>query len=213
MPVDLQETRLPGVGVKYAFPLALGGRIAVIQHNDGQRDVYYYRRAATTEPHRRDRAARRRGTAAGRRARRRLRAPEDRRGPRAGSGRAQHRVGPGARRQPSDRQVARGLFLSRADGRHGDRDPPRARAGERRAARRRRSAGRHARCRGEGGPVQRVPPAKACWPKARSTAHADAARAHERVDRRAVGAVDRAQHALCLHESSPGSSPATSSAV
>jgi TrkA domain protein len=50
MPVDLHETRLPGVGVKYAFPLALGGRIAVILHNDGQRDVYFYRRAGDGEP-------------------------------------------------------------------------------------------------------------------------------------------------------------------
>jgi K+:H+ antiporter subunit KhtT len=50
MPVDLHETRLPGVGVKYTFPLALGGRIAVILHNDGQRDVYYYRRAGDAEP-------------------------------------------------------------------------------------------------------------------------------------------------------------------
>jgi TrkA domain protein len=50
MPVDLHETRLPGVGVKYTFRLALGGRIAVIQHNDGQREIYYYRRAEADEP-------------------------------------------------------------------------------------------------------------------------------------------------------------------
>ena len=37
MPVDLRETRLPGVGVKYAFRTAIGGRLAVIMHNDGQR--------------------------------------------------------------------------------------------------------------------------------------------------------------------------------
>jgi TrkA domain protein len=50
MPVDLHETRLPGVGMKYTFPLALGGRIAVIQHNDGQRDIYFYRRSGDDEP-------------------------------------------------------------------------------------------------------------------------------------------------------------------
>lgn len=50
MPVDLRETRLPGVGVKYAFRTAIGGRIAVIIHNDGQREIYYYRRAADDEP-------------------------------------------------------------------------------------------------------------------------------------------------------------------
>ncbi|HSF60421.1 MAG TPA: TrkA C-terminal domain-containing protein [Gaiellaceae bacterium] len=48
--MDLRETRLPGVGVKYAFRTAIGGRIAVIIHNDGQREIYYYRRAADDEP-------------------------------------------------------------------------------------------------------------------------------------------------------------------
>src|SRR5438552_901548 len=37
----LQETRLPGVGVKYTLELAGGGRLAVILHNDGRRDIYY----------------------------------------------------------------------------------------------------------------------------------------------------------------------------
>jgi TrkA domain protein len=50
MPVDLRETRLPGVGVKYAFGTAQGGRIAVILHNDGQRDIYYYRRSGDDDP-------------------------------------------------------------------------------------------------------------------------------------------------------------------
>jgi TrkA domain protein len=50
MPVDLRETRLPGVGVKYAFPTALGGRVAVIMHNDGQREIYFYRRRDDDEP-------------------------------------------------------------------------------------------------------------------------------------------------------------------
>jgi K+:H+ antiporter subunit KhtT len=50
MPVDLRETRLPGVGVKYAFRTAQGGRLSVIIHNDGQRDIYYYRRADDEDP-------------------------------------------------------------------------------------------------------------------------------------------------------------------
>jgi TrkA domain protein len=50
MPVDLRETRLPGVGVKYAFRTAQGGRLSVIMHNDGQREIYYYRRASDDDP-------------------------------------------------------------------------------------------------------------------------------------------------------------------
>ena len=50
MPVDLRETRLPGVGVKYTFSTALGGRVAVIMHVDGQREIYFYRRSDDDEP-------------------------------------------------------------------------------------------------------------------------------------------------------------------
>jgi TrkA domain protein len=50
MPVDLRETRLPGVGVKYAFSIAQGGRLSVIIHNDGQREIYVYRRPDDDEP-------------------------------------------------------------------------------------------------------------------------------------------------------------------
>jgi TrkA domain protein len=50
MPVDLRETRLPGVGVKYAFRLDDGGRLAIILHNDGARELYYFRRADDEEP-------------------------------------------------------------------------------------------------------------------------------------------------------------------
>jgi TrkA domain protein len=50
MPVDLRETRLPGIGVKYGFRLDAGGRISVILHNDGKREVYWFRRAADEEP-------------------------------------------------------------------------------------------------------------------------------------------------------------------
>jgi TrkA domain protein len=50
MPVDLKETRLPGVGVKYGFRIGQGGRLSVILHMDGQREIYYYRRATDDEP-------------------------------------------------------------------------------------------------------------------------------------------------------------------
>ena len=50
MPVDLKETRLPGVGVKYAFRTSHGGRVSVIQHMDGHREIYYYRRSDDDEP-------------------------------------------------------------------------------------------------------------------------------------------------------------------
>jgi TrkA domain protein len=50
MPVDLTETRLPGIGVKYGFRTGQGARLAVIQHNDGNRDVYYYAHPNDDEP-------------------------------------------------------------------------------------------------------------------------------------------------------------------
>ena len=50
MPVDLRETRLPGVGVKYGFRTAQGGRLAIILHNDGRREIYYYEHAGDDEP-------------------------------------------------------------------------------------------------------------------------------------------------------------------
>jgi|SRR5215831_1321011 len=50
MRVDLRETRLPGVGMKYAFPTGNGGRLTVIVHNDGQREIYFYRHAGDDEP-------------------------------------------------------------------------------------------------------------------------------------------------------------------
>jgi TrkA domain protein len=50
MPLDLQETRMPGIGVKYTLRLHGGGRIAVILHNDGTREVYWFRHAHDDEP-------------------------------------------------------------------------------------------------------------------------------------------------------------------
>src|SRR5215207_6626128 len=50
MPVDLRETRLPGVGTKFTFRLDDGGRLAVILHNDGPRELYFFRHAGDDEP-------------------------------------------------------------------------------------------------------------------------------------------------------------------
>jgi TrkA domain protein len=50
MTVELRETRLPGVGFKYSFRTAQAGRLSVIIHNDGQREIYFYRRADDDEP-------------------------------------------------------------------------------------------------------------------------------------------------------------------
>ena len=50
MPVDLQETRLPGIGSKFTLRLAGGGRIALILHNDGKRELYFFRSADDEEP-------------------------------------------------------------------------------------------------------------------------------------------------------------------
>jgi TrkA domain protein len=50
MPVDLRETRLPGIGVKYGFRLASGGRLAIILHNDGLRELYWFRHDDDEEP-------------------------------------------------------------------------------------------------------------------------------------------------------------------
>jgi TrkA domain protein len=38
------------VGVKFSLDLAAGGRVAVIMHTDGTRDVYYFRSRADDEP-------------------------------------------------------------------------------------------------------------------------------------------------------------------
>jgi TrkA domain protein len=50
MPIDLTETRLPGVGTKFTLRLDRGGRLAVILHNDGTRELYYFRHASDDEP-------------------------------------------------------------------------------------------------------------------------------------------------------------------
>jgi TrkA domain protein len=50
VPIDLRETRLPGIGVKYTLRLDEGGRLAVILHNDGRRELYFFKRADADEP-------------------------------------------------------------------------------------------------------------------------------------------------------------------
>jgi TrkA domain protein len=50
MPSELRETRLPGVGTKYAFETDHGARVAVIQHVDGMRELYIFARADADEP-------------------------------------------------------------------------------------------------------------------------------------------------------------------
>jgi TrkA domain protein len=50
MPIDLRETRLPGIGVKYGFRLDTSGRISLILHNDGKRELYWFKRADDDEP-------------------------------------------------------------------------------------------------------------------------------------------------------------------
>ena len=44
MTVELRETRLPGIGTKYTIPLDDGGRVTVILHNDGLREIYWFKR-------------------------------------------------------------------------------------------------------------------------------------------------------------------------
>ena len=50
MPIDLRETRLPGVGVKYTLRLDEGSRLAVILHNDGQRELYVFEHHDDEDP-------------------------------------------------------------------------------------------------------------------------------------------------------------------
>ncbi|HVU76592.1 MAG TPA: TrkA C-terminal domain-containing protein [Gaiellaceae bacterium] len=50
MPIDVEETRLPGIGSKFTLRLDAGARVAVIQHNDGKRELYYFRNATDEEP-------------------------------------------------------------------------------------------------------------------------------------------------------------------
>jgi TrkA domain protein len=50
MPSELRETRLPGVGFKFTMTTAHGGRVVVILHNEGLREIYAFRRVDDEEP-------------------------------------------------------------------------------------------------------------------------------------------------------------------
>ena len=50
MASELRETRLPGVGVKYTSLTAHGGRLTVILHNEGLREIYWFRHGDDDEP-------------------------------------------------------------------------------------------------------------------------------------------------------------------
>jgi K+:H+ antiporter subunit KhtT len=43
MTLDLRETRLPGVGVKFVFKTVHGVRVTVVQHLSGEREIYVQR--------------------------------------------------------------------------------------------------------------------------------------------------------------------------
>ncbi len=159
MPVDLRETRLPGVGVKYGFRTSEGGRLAIVLHNDGMREIYFFRHEHDDEPEAvirlDDDEARQLGAVIGGR----LRAPQDRRGSGARAGRADDRVGPGSRRQSADRKDACRVWVQGQDGDHRHRDPARPGTRGRRATDGRRPEGRHARDRRKARPVRGFPKA------------------------------------------------------
>jgi TrkA domain protein len=50
MPLEMRQTRLPGVGTKFSFVTGHGHRAAVIQHVDGTRELYVFRRRGDDEP-------------------------------------------------------------------------------------------------------------------------------------------------------------------
>ena len=50
MRLEPTETPLPGVGVRYAFAMAHGGRLAIVDRDDGIAELYYYASADQDEP-------------------------------------------------------------------------------------------------------------------------------------------------------------------
>jgi hypothetical protein len=48
--MELEETRLPGIGSKFVLPVESGGRLTVILHNDGKRELYWFRRRGDEDP-------------------------------------------------------------------------------------------------------------------------------------------------------------------
>ena len=123
MPVDLRETRLPGVGTKFTFRLDDGGRLAVIQHNDGKRELYFFRTRTTRSPgaviRLDDDEARQLGAVLGG-AYERPKIVEDLE---MALGELLIEWEPRARHEPIDRQDARRERVPGQHGDHGDRDP------------------------------------------------------------------------------------------
>ena len=50
MPLEIRETRLPGIASKFTMSLASGRRLVVIVHTDGKRELYFFRNARADEP-------------------------------------------------------------------------------------------------------------------------------------------------------------------
>jgi TrkA domain protein len=48
--MELEETRLPGIGSRFVLPVESGGRLTVILHNDGKRELYWFRRRGDEDP-------------------------------------------------------------------------------------------------------------------------------------------------------------------
>jgi TrkA domain protein len=48
--VEIQETPLPGVGQKYTLRLGEGGRLVIVLHHDGKRDLYHFPEDESEEP-------------------------------------------------------------------------------------------------------------------------------------------------------------------
>jgi K+:H+ antiporter subunit KhtT len=50
VPAEVEETRLPGIGSKFTLRLDSGGRLALILHNDGKRELYFFRHVVDESP-------------------------------------------------------------------------------------------------------------------------------------------------------------------
>jgi TrkA domain protein len=50
MSFELTRAPLPGVGVRYSFPTAHGGRLAIVHHDDGLCELYYFAREGAEDP-------------------------------------------------------------------------------------------------------------------------------------------------------------------
>ncbi|HXV57715.1 MAG TPA: TrkA C-terminal domain-containing protein [Gaiellaceae bacterium] len=50
MPLDLSTDPLPGVGVRYSFATAHGGRLAIVDREDGLFELYYFAQDGDEEP-------------------------------------------------------------------------------------------------------------------------------------------------------------------